>query len=127
MSKSVVGDPPSWLADGGKRMWHELVQMLDGRLEAADKFALTATCASYGAMEAALEDLNTRGPLVRARGKDGEESDARPLVKNPANQIAREQGVAFKQWCGEFGLTPAARKRLSIELKKASSAGELID
>lgn len=129
MTVSVVGDPPDWLHPAGKRMWHELVEMLDGKLQPVDKFALVGACGAYGAMEAALQDLNERGPLVKARGKDGEESETRPMVKNPANQVAREQGTAFRQWVGEFGLTPAARKRLAFDLSKKaeSEAGALID
>lgn len=114
----ALGDPPDWMADPGKKMWHEMLLELGDKVVSLDRYALTLACAAYAAAEAALQDLNERGPLV--------EGD-RGMVKNPSNQVGREQAAAFKSWCAEFGLTPGARKRLLFQLgKKDDDAEDLI-
>jgi P27 family predicted phage terminase small subunit len=108
-----VGDPPEWLGAPGKDMWKILVETLSDTMVKLDRGALTLACAAYSTAYDAAVDLSERGPLVQGD---------RGMVKNPAAQIARESGAAFKQWCNEFGLTPAARKRLSLKLGREEDA-----
>ncbi len=40
--------------------------------------------------------------------------DKMTLKKHPEVTILNEMLLQFRQWCSEFGLTPAARQRLQI-------------
>jgi P27 family predicted phage terminase small subunit len=117
MPSDKFGDPPEWLNPMGKNLWHRIIELMGDKLEKTDESALTLMCASFGAAYEALKDLNERGPLI--------EGD-RGMVKNPANQVAREQGAQFKLWASEFGLTPAARKKLAMSIGADSESEDLI-
>ena len=127
MTASEIGDPPEWLLPPGKALWSQICDHLGDTLLAVDRGALIMTCSAFAAAENALKDLNERGTLVPGRGKHPDEDGEEQLVKNPANQIAREQGALFKSFIAEFGLSPAARKRLTLAAKSKSEGEELID
>lgn len=116
-----VGPPPEYLNPNAKKLWNDLVEQLGEELLNVDRAMFELMCAAYGAAQAALEDLNDRGPLIRGRSKDhsadGEDGEA-AFVKNPSNQVAREMATQFREFGKEFGLSPGARKRISMELKK---------
>lgn len=115
-------EPPEWMGENGKRAWNAMASILTESLESIDQFALEATCGHYDAMINALKDLQLRGPLIESYDKNGNEI----LVKNPAAQIARDNSLAFKAWCSEFGLTPRARKSLAMKLNDDAHEVDLI-
>lgn len=124
-TRSGVGDPPEYLQVRAKELWIELAELLGDDLLAIDRPMFEGLCASYGAMQAALEDLNTRGTLIRGRSKDksADDDDGEPaMVKNPSNQVAREQATQFREFAKEFGLSPGARKRLAMQMSKPKAA-----
>lgn len=120
----VLGDPPAYLNPEGKRLWDELTEQLAEQLANVDRAMFELMCASYGAAQAALEDLNDRGPLIRGRTKDHSSDDDEgdpAMVKNPSNQVAREMATQFREFAKEFGMSPGSRKRIAMELKKAKA------
>jgi P27 family predicted phage terminase small subunit len=129
--RSAVGDPPETMNTHGQAMWRYLVGQFDALgdpLSALDRPAFTILCQVGGTAEAAWEDVHGRGVLVRSRSKDhsADDDDGEPyMVKNPAEAVARQATTLFIQLAKEFGMTPAARKRMAVELLKAKpDAGE---
>lgn len=113
-----VGDPPEHLAPEGVELWNYLTVELEDSLYAADRPAFTVMCQMWAVMQQAMADVGIRGTLVTGRGK--EEGGTAP-VKNPSLQVARDAATAFKDYAKEFGLTPAARKRMAMELERAKA------
>lgn len=107
--------PPDWMGDEGKALWNKLIVASDLLLKELDAEALTLTCSAYDAAVRSAKELAEKGPLV--------EGD-RGLVKNPAAQILRDSSQSFRAWCTEFGLTPAARKKLGLVLDDPEDGAE---
>jgi len=129
--RSGVGEPPETINAQGQRMWRYLVGQFDALgdpLSALDRPVFTILCMAGGAAEEAWEDVHHRGVLVRGRSKDhsADDDDGDPfMVKNPAEQVARQATTQFIQLAKEFGMTPAARKRMAVELLKAKPQEEV--
>ena len=113
---------PSVLPLKGKELWEQLGPELEkiGLLEPVDLPAFLAMCMVYGqAFEAA--------DVVEADGQTTE-GDRGTLKKHPQMTILNEMLQQFRQWCAEFGLTPAARERLDIpEVEEASDLEKLLN
>lgn len=126
MPEPSVGPAPEWLNEDGQWCWDYIVEHSEDMLAALDKPALILLCSAYGTGAAAQRDLHTRGPLIRGRSKDhsADEDDGEPaMVKNPSEQIARQEMEKFIKLAQEFGLTPAARVRMKRELEKPKPKG----
>ncbi|MGE5553308.1 MAG: phage terminase small subunit P27 family [Betaproteobacteria bacterium] len=99
---------PSWLPPAGKRKWKELAPKLDklGLLTEVDGEAFAMLCLHWANGIEAAKILRRDGLLVtRKRGG---------VVKNPANQILRENSAAFRAYAALFGLSPADRGRIHV-------------
>ena len=118
--------PPEYLPEEGKVLWCLVVEQLGAELIVIDTPLLELMCRTYAAALEAVTDLNTRGVLLKGRTKDhsGDDEGEPYMVKNPAEQIARQMTTQFIQCAKEFGMSPAARKRMAMELKsKAKQRG----
>jgi P27 family predicted phage terminase small subunit len=104
----VAPELPTWLPGRARDAWIELAPELErlGLLTAIDGPAFAAACITWGMAREAAEEIRIDGVT------DFDEHNGR-LRKHPATQVLRDNLAAYRQWCAEFGLTPAARARLA--------------
>lgn len=118
-------DPPAWLPDGAKAVWRELADKMRKAkvLTVIDVPAFEKLCVAHARWRAAVRDLEVRGVMVNRAPKDGAKDAAatEPKVESPPqviNQLVFAESMFFKQAVAlerEFGMTPAARTRVTIE------------
>ncbi len=102
---------PEHLSATGKQAWDDLAVLLHGMcvLTEADGVALERLCDCYSDILACRELIATNGYTYQTRGADGS-----ILIKaNPAVAMLRSADAQFKSYLSEFGLTPAARSKVS--------------
>ena len=101
---------PRWLAGEGKALWRRLVpRLVTARLLTAENLpSLEALCAIYSTARKADAVLQHDG-LVMTVGENGYQQ------QRPEASIAHKHWSLFRQYAGEFGLTPAGARRLGIE------------
>lgn len=105
----VLPKPPSFLMPLAKKHWKELGAelMRFGLLTTIDLDAFAACCNSYATWVDAMNQIKKTGSLVRSRNGD-------PML-SPYIGIAEKALSRMLQYQKEFGLTPAARARVSVE------------
>lgn len=114
-----AAEPPEWLPESGRRFWHELEPMLLSMrvLTEADRPALVALAAVYAIWRRAFDVIWEEGTSYEAVTEHGTMMRRRPEATDEADAWRR-----FRSMLIEFGLTPAARSRVS-----ASAGGEKDD
>jgi P27 family predicted phage terminase small subunit len=120
---SKVPDPPEFLQGYAKDEWHRVAPSLLtlGLLSTLDIMPLAAYCQAYQHWrqaeerlgEQAEEDPESRGLLVKVR-----EGHAR---RSPLVQIAASAAADMLRYASEFGMTPAARTRISAGVGRAQA------
>lgn len=110
--KREIPSCPAHLDDSGKVAWGRMSVLLDrmGVLTEADSFALERLCDCY-------TDILECRKLVERDGRTYTTlSEGGVLIKtNPAVTQLRAADAQFKSYLIEFGLTPAARSKVSAE------------
>mgnify|MGYP000935816214 CR=1 FL=1 len=123
--RRVVPSCPAYLSDSGKIAWGRLTVILDriGVLTEADALALERLCDCYSDILASRELIERDGRTYRTVNESGQE-----LMKaNPAVAQLRAAESAFRSYLIEFGLTPAARSKVTAAPdanKKADPLGQ---
>lgn len=125
---------PHTMLGAASRIWDEMAPELLrlGLLANLDVAALMAGCIAWGISVEATQKLSVEG-LVVEEPKTNREGEiiGYAVKKHPAAQIARDNYLAYKSWCQEFGLTPASRPRLQVPQgaggTREGSAGDLLD
>lgn len=106
--------PRGLLSPAAQKFWKEhgetLAQM--GVLTAADLPAFALLCETWALTWAAIEELRGDGLVV-----DGAKN---AVKKSPAAQLVRDFSTQWAKLAGEFGMLPATRSRLSIEVAEAA-------
>jgi P27 family predicted phage terminase small subunit len=110
--------PPAHLDDYAKEEWGRIAAGLHGvgLLSQADMGALTAYCMAYGTARAAQEELNklseSKGILMAMLHvtKSGN------VIQQPLQGIRNKAMADMVHYAAEFGMTPSARARLSLDL-----------
>lgn len=129
MQASEVPEPPGFLSDYGKEEWRRIiVELYRLRLMTiVDLNPLAAYCQAYSRWRVAEEK-------IAAMAKTDPETGALLLgkpsgiqVANPLVAISDTAARAMIRYAGEFGLTPAARSRLTDHLNKPQSAKSKFD
>jgi P27 family predicted phage terminase small subunit len=96
------------LPDEARAEWDRVVPEL-ARLELTkpvDRAALTAYCLTW-------DRLVTAQSLVTAEGVLGHNSQG--IVRHPAVAVVEAASKDLRAWCGEFGFTPSAEAKLSVQ------------
>ena len=112
-----VPNPPDWLPKGAYKYWDTLVKQLDlMRVISEVDQGMASMCAlrEYE-IEQLTEDIEENGLVLIFRDAHGVETNRR---KNPAVG-ARSDAMRHRQvLLAEFGLSPAARSKVSTNPKK---------
>lgn len=106
--KRLPPEAPAWLPDEAAAEWERVVPEL-ARLEITkpvDRAALTAYCLTWDRLVNAQRILSDTGLL-------GENSQG--LVRAPAVAIVEAASKELRAWAGEFGFTPSAESKLSVQ------------
>ena len=104
--------PPPHLGNAAREAWARVLKMLDGMgvLEATDALALERLCETYAEIVGAQEILRERGsPTYETTTIAG----GRMVKTYPEVQVIADADRRFKGYLVEFGLTPAARAKVS--------------
>ncbi len=104
--EKTVPECPDDLAEDAQDLWHRIVPEFVrlGLLRNLDADALRSCCESYAKLREATRMRHEHGLVAQtAQGQS-----VAPWVR-VEDQASKE----FRQWCSEFGLTPAAAAKLA--------------
>lgn len=109
--------PPEGLNQHGTKEWNRIIPMLRaaGILSGLDESALFALCNEWGKYKDAEDKLMAMGRVIKAP-KTGY-----PML-NPYETISGQSYKRYKEMAVQFGLTPAARSRVSSSLAGPGAA-----
>lgn len=105
---------PTHLNTKAKAVWRKLCTLLSkmGVLTEADGLALERLCDCYADILACRELIEEDGRTYTTEDQNGN-----ILIKNnPAVNQLRAADAQFKSYLVEFGLTPAARSKVNVDL-----------
>lgn len=109
--KRGIPSPPSWLSTRAKAVWRELGGQLDvvGVLTVQDRRALELLCDAYDEWRSAREKILEHGATYESV------TDAGGLAIKPRPEVAQASDAwkRVRAMLLEFGLTPAARAKVS--------------
>jgi P27 family predicted phage terminase small subunit len=99
---------PSGMNPDSRKVWRRIIRDYGptGVLTATDSDVLRLFCDAVARHDEANRLLEASGPLLRRRG--GTE-----LVRNPLNQIVRDNAILVRSLARELGLTPSSRAGLA--------------
>jgi len=101
--------PPSFLNKFGKQEWKRIVPELIklDLLGAVDRTALAGYCNAFGTWEEAIRELRKPGQGMITYTEKGYP------IQNPLLGVINKQSEIMKGYLVEFGMTPAARSRVT--------------
>lgn len=99
--------PPPFLPAAAKREWKRIIMQLSGLglISDLDVMGLAAYCNAYATWLEAIKKIKETGMLVR--------SPNGYAMPSPYLKIQRDAQSEMMSWLKEFGMTPAARARVS--------------
>lgn len=113
INRKSTGKPtcPKYLDKIAKQEWKHIVPELDslGLLSKIDRAALEFYCESYSRYRQAMEHIRTEGEVMFSPDKNY------PMV-SPWASTANKALDNCRRFLAEFGLTPAARARLRVDV-----------
>ncbi|KKM17277.1 hypothetical protein LCGC14_1677380 [marine sediment metagenome] len=100
---------PDWLLPEAKHEWSRVVPELErlGLLTVVDRAALATYCQAWARYVEAEEKLSQYGGVLKAKQSDY-------VQVSPYSTISRQNAQIVRAFCGEFGLTPSSRGRMSV-------------
>jgi P27 family predicted phage terminase small subunit len=100
---------PSWLEPEAKKEWKRMAKTLEtiGVLTQVDKAAFAGYCQAYARWKEAEEFLSKHGTIFK--------TPSGYIQQVPQVSIAQAYLKVMKDFCSEFGLTPAARTRIQVD------------
>lgn len=124
--RSELPTPPEHLDDVAKVEWGRVSEDLYriGLLSSVDRAVLAAYCQAYARWvaaenaiaEMASRDKVTAGLLVKTTNGNA--------IQNPLVGTANKAAADMVRYAAEFGMTPSARSRLSVDAEKTPSQKE---
>lgn len=107
--KDRVPSAPRWLSKEAKGEWRRIAPLLHrtGLLTEVDGVALGMMCEALAVYHQAKEAMGGEGLIVV--------SDKGNSYQHPALGIMNSARADVLRWAREFGMTPAARSRISLE------------
>lgn len=106
--KGRVPSAPRWLGEGAKGEWRKIAGALHGLglLTEIDGVALAMMCEALTLYHQAKQAMGEEGLIVV--------SDKGNSYQHPALGIMNSARADVLKWAREFGMTPAARSRISL-------------
>lgn len=106
--KKIAPKCPSWLEPEAKKEWRRMAKTLEtiGVLTQVDATAFAGYCQAYARWKEAEEFLTKHGTIFK--------TPSGYIQQVPQVSIAQTYLKVMKDFCSEFGLTPAARSRIQI-------------
>ena len=106
---------PSWLEPEAKKEWRRMSKVLErlGVLTEIDAAAFAGYCQAYARWKEAEEFLSKHGTIFK--------TPSGYIQQVPQVSIAQTYLKVMKDFCSEFGLTPAARTRIRVDVEEASA------
>lgn len=100
---------PRWLGEEARREWRRVARTLHGAglLTEADHDALALYCETFASWRRAEGFVRKNGEVIRTAAGN--------VIQNPYLSIANRAKKDALVLLREFGMTPAARSRISIE------------
>ena len=126
--KTGIPKPPQWIQprSSARNVWNTFAKELDamGVLTVADRAALAALVSAYVDWREASDALLEHGLTYERISDRGGSS----IVARPEVAIRNDAWKRYKSMLLEFGLTPSARTRVSVNPRQEKSAlQKLID
>lgn len=112
---------PSWLEHEAKKEWRRMSKTLEaiGVLTQVDATAFAGYCQAYARWKEAEEFLSKHGTIFK--------TPSGYIQQVPQVSIAQTYLKIMKDFCSEFGLTPAARSRISVSTTEGASDDPMED
>jgi P27 family predicted phage terminase small subunit len=106
---------PIWLEHEAKKEWRRMSKTLEaiGVLTQVDATAFAGYCQAYARWREAEEFLSKHGTIFK--------TPSGYIQQVPQVSIAQTYLKIMKDFCSEFGLTPAARSRISLSTTTGTS------
>lgn len=108
-------EKPDTLSPAASKHWDEILPELE-RLDLVNPTnigGLVIMCEAWARHVQALQILAEQGlMIVNSQGQ----------VRHPAVQIAEKASSEYRQWAGQFGITPSSETRLGVKDKPAPGA-----
>ncbi|WP_213950384.1 phage terminase small subunit P27 family [Tepidanaerobacter syntrophicus] len=106
---------PSWLEPEAKKEWKRMAKTLEamGVLTQVDRTAFEGYCQAYARWKEAEEFLSKHGTIFK--------TPSGYIQQVPQVSIAQTYLKVMKDFCSEFGLTPAARTRIKVDTEAVNS------
>lgn len=106
---------PAWLEPEAKKEWKRMTKTLEaiGVLTQVDATAFAGYCQAYARWKEAEEFLSKHGTIFK--------TPSGYIQQVPQVSIAQTYLKIMKDFCSEFGLTPAARSRISVSATEGAS------
>ena len=100
---------PRWLSDEAKREWKRIAPRLHavGLLTEVDGTALGLLCEAFAQYVTAKAVVDREGMLLM--------SEKGNAYQHPAAGLMTQARGELMKWAREFGMTPAARSRISVQ------------
>ncbi len=107
--KERAPNAPRWLSEEARKEWRRIAPRLwqVGLLTEVDELALGMLCEAFVQYVTAKARLEQDGMLAR--------SDKGNLYQHPSVALMTGARADVLRWAREFGMTPAARSRISID------------
>lgn len=107
--KPIAPKCPSWLDKEAKAEWKRIAPELDrlGLLTQIDASAMAAYCQAYSRWKQAEIALNKHGTVFKTPNGY--------IQQLPQVAIAQKYSKIMREFCQEFGLTPASRTRINTQ------------
>jgi P27 family predicted phage terminase small subunit len=111
-------DCPAALCEAARAVWERLGPKFEamGIMAEVDEAAFAILCEAYASWLALIELARGDGPIVKVNGQP---------VPNPYAVRADKEAEKIRRMLAEFGGTPSARSRLTIERATPAAADEL--
>jgi P27 family predicted phage terminase small subunit len=108
----AVPDPPPSISDDARKCWDELVAVIGPMrvLTTIDALALAQLAEYLARWRAATESIAKFGSVTIIKDDHGR---VKGIKRSPYVQMQIEYGLMLRRMMSEFGMTPAARARIT--------------
>lgn len=106
---------PLWLEPEAKKEWRRMAKILErlGILTQIDSSAFAGYCQAYARWKEAEEFLTKHGTIFK--------TPSGYIQQVPQVSIAQTYLKVMKDFCSEFGLTPASRTRIRVDAEEKNA------